>query len=243
MNLKSLIQNLSRIQKITILFILQAIIIIIIAAIINRTLSKPKDRIDVVDDEGILKDVPSEEIELYEQALWNVISETNSDVDRNIVKDATIRENSYSETKNETGGTQASFIIDIDTIKQSYQIVLGWGDDGLTIPIIDCLPVSEAKYPDSVCYGTYRSSNDLSLYLPYEIESPYLDEYPYTGPELYIDGDEATHQITVTLNPCSDAEVYRQKAAEYLKTIPNIADYQINYEVTDGIDVVCVEDL
>ena len=243
MDLKNLIQNLSRTQKIAILFILQALIIIAIVTVVNRTFSKPKDHIDTVGDTEILKNVPSEEFELYEQALWNIISETDGGASRSVIKDAAVRENSYSETENEAGDVQISFVVDIDSIKQSYRIILGWNDDGPITPLIDCLPISEAKYPDSVCHGTYRNSNDLSLYLPYEIDSPFINDYPYAGPELDIDGAEAPHPITVTLKPCSDADVYRQKATEYLKTIPNIANYQINYEVTDGIDVVCVEDL
>lgn len=246
---KNLLQNLSRNQKIAILVILQAIIIIIIVSVANTILSKPRDHVSTSDDNGILKDIPKAELELYEQELWKVISATDDNVDENIVKDAVVREDSYTEEQFETGDKkdeimhQASFIIDIDSIRQSYKIILGWNKNNLSTPIIDCLPVSEAKYPDSFCQGTYRNSNSLTLYLPYEIESPYKDEYDFVGSDVYIDGDESTHVITVSLAPCNNREENKEKANEYIKSIPNYKEYQIEYIINSGIDTICKEDL
>lgn len=211
-------------------------------------ISKPKNRIDTSDDDGILKDIPKAEVELYEQELWKVISATDKNIDKSIINDVVVREKSYKEdirTVGDSGSVshQVSFIVDIDSIKQSYQIVLNWEKDFYDTPIIDCLPISEAKYPDSFCQGTYRDSYDLTLYLPYQIDSPFKDEFDYAGPEVSIIGDESTRIITVSLAPCNNIEENKKKANAYLQTIPNIEEYQINYTVKDGIDIVCAEDL
>lgn len=246
--LKALVQNLSRKQKITILIILQALLIIVIVSIANSIISKPKDHVGTLDDKGILKDVPKAEIELYEQELWKVVSATDENLDRSIINDVVVREESYTEDSRvieDTGNTahQVSFIVDIDSIKQSYKISLSWEKDFYNTPIVDCLPISEAKYPNSFCQGTYRDSYDLTLYLPYQIDSPFKDEFDYAGPEVSIIGDESTRIITVSLAPCNNIEENKKKANAYLQTIPNIEEYQINYTVKDGIDIVCAEDL
>lgn len=244
--LKALVQNLSRKQKITIIIILQVLLIIIIISVANSILSKPKDHVGTLDDRGILKDIPQAEIELYEQELWKVVSATDENLDRSIINDAVVREESYTEDSRvieDTGNTshQVSFIIDIDSIKQSYKIILSWEKNFYNTPIVDCLPVSEAKYPNSFCQGTYRNSYDLSLYLPYQIDSINNADYDDIGSDVYIDGDEYTHTITVSLSPCN-VEENKKKANTYLQTIPKIEKYQINYVIKDGIDVICAED-
>ena len=247
-SLRNLLQNLSHGQKIVILIVLQVIFIIMIVSIVNSIISKPRDHVATLDDNGILKDIPRAELDLYEQELWKVIEATDNSLDKSIIKDAVVREGSYTEEKREIGDKgeishQVSFIIDIDSIQQSYKVILGWSKNDLTTPIIDCLPVSEAKYPNSFCQGTYRNSNSLALYLPYQIESPYKAEYDFVGPDVYIDGDESTHVITVWLTPCNNREENKEKANEYIKTIPNYEEYQIEYIINSGIDTVCEENL
>ncbi|MBR3246703.1 hypothetical protein IKF87_02365 [Candidatus Saccharibacteria bacterium] len=244
--LRSLNANLSKGQKIGIFVLVQTIIIVVITATIQGV-TQPKERIVVEEPEdNITADIPPENIELFKRTLWDLISQKSDTVNESVIKDVVIREGTYTETEHEFG-TSAEFIIDIDSIKQTYKVNIGWAEDGhedeyYDDVIIDCPPISEMKYPETVCHGMYNDSYSLNLYLPYTIESPYVDEYSYAGPELYIDGDEQSHTITVVLNPCNNANVYREKAKDYLKTIPNINKYQINYITNDGVDVVCAED-
>ncbi len=245
--LRSLNANLSKGQKIGAFVLVQAIVIIIMIVTVQSA-TQPKERIAIEEPEdNIATDIPSENIDLFKETLWDLISQKSNTVDKSVINDVVIREGTYVETEHEFG-TSAEFLIDIDSIKQTYKVTIGWAKDGhkdeyYDDVVIDCPPISEMKYQETVCYGMYNDSYSLSLYLPYIIESPYKDKYSYAGHELYIDGDEQSHTITVVLNPCSNADEYREKAKDYLKTIPKIQDYQINYVTNNGVDVVCAEDL
>lgn len=246
--LKTLYTNLSKVQRIGLIIFIQFIVVILIATIIRFSFQE-KDHIDTVySDEVSSIQVPAKNWAVFENSLWDLIEDRVGDVSENIIKDVVIRDGTYQETELD-GGKSANFIIDIDSIKQTYTVSIGWatdpksGDEIYDNVIINCPPRSEMKYPETICQGMYNSTYSLDLYLPYEIESPFVDEYGFAAPDLYIDGDEATHIITVSLNPCNNAEEFRKKADDYIKTIPGHENYQVIYEIGDGIDVVCEEDL
>ncbi len=230
-------QNLNNMQRIVVVIIAQILFVMIIITIINSVFQE-KQHVFSTDNTGQTSQVPEEEKRAYEDALWEVISQHVEGVDKNIIDDAVVREDSYKEEYDEeSGATQASFIIDIDSIKQSYKIIIGWDSNGTATPIIDCLPISEAKYPDSVCYGTYRNSNDLSLYLPYSTEEP--DEG--LSPDLIIRGNEYDHTITITLTLCNTEE-NKKKAMDYLNSTPiKLSEYQMIYDI-NSIDSICEGD-
>ena len=243
--LKTIWQNLSKIQKIGSIIILQALVILLVASILKSTL-RPRDHIEVDDGAEILSNMPSAERELYENELWNVIIAHTEGLDNSIVKEAIIREDSYTEEiDSENGVSKVSFLIDIDSIRQTYKVYAGWTkNEPFTVsPVIECVSVKESKYPDSICFGTYNNTYSLDLYLPWKIESPYKNEYSYAVPEVYIDGDEINHTITAYIVPCNNLEENKKKANNYIQTIPGHDNYKIEYVVGDHVDVVCAEDL
>lgn len=231
---KSLTQNLSKKQKVVIVVLMQIILVIILASIVVVNTSQPRNHISTVDNDDILKNIPSKEIELYEQGLWSIIEETVDGADKSMIKDAVIREGSYidetDENQNDSSGShQVSFIVDIDSIQQSYKVVLGWSRDQYNPPIIDCLPASEAKYPDSICYGTYRNTHDLSLYFPYTIYAPQSNG----ANDVLITGEEYEHWIKVDITNCRPDELKKQ-AQDYLDSLPiDLTQYNIEYEISD----------
>lgn len=231
-------QNLSKIQKIGVIVFLQILVIIIIAAVLNGSL-REKNHVEVRDDSGQTIRFSSEQKREYEDALWDVISNTVDGADKSVVQDAVVREGSYKEEVIEANDSvQASFLVDIDSIQMTYKVVVGWFDNGskMTTPIIDCPMPSESKYPNSVCQGTYRSVFDLSMFLPYTIESQYEDG----APDVYIDGDEENKTINVMVSVC-DPEANKKKAMDYLNTTSiNLSEYDIEYEI-NSIDVNCGE--
>ena len=240
--------NLSKKQKICLLFFFQVIIIIIIVSILHVFL-QPKNHIVVQDDDNWANsNIPQKNIDIFEKTLWDLISSHNNSANESIIDDVVIRDGSYSEIEQDDS-MSANFIIDIDSIKQTYVVSIGWpknkNNDDITYNdvVIDCPPQNQMKYPETVCYGMYNNTYSLDLYLPWQIDSPYQDEYEYAGSEVQIDGDESAHTITVSLAPCNNMEENKQKANDYLQTIPNINDYQVEYVLQNGVDIICAEDL
>ena len=247
-SLKTAYANLSAKQKVGLLFVVQVIIIIIIASILHVFL-QPKEHIDIYEENRLESNIPKENMEYFKRTLWDLISRNESSVSESIIDDVKIREGTYSETEHENGRT-ANFIIDIDSIKQTYTVSLGWSDNknkddeiAYNDIVINCPPQNQMKYPETVCRGMYNDTHSLDLYLPWQIESPFKDRYDFAGPEVYVYGDEFARTITVSLAPCNSMEENKKKANEYIQTIPNYKKYQIKYEVQDHIDVVCAEDL
>ena len=240
--------NLSKKQKIGLLFSVQIIVAIIIASVLHMSL-QPKEHV-IIQNNGswVNSNIPSKNMDIFRKTLWDLISEQNNAIHESVINDVVIREGSYSETEHENGKS-AEFIIDIDSIKQTYTVSIGWpksGDDNTTTyndVVIDCPPQNQMKYPETICYGMYNNTYSLDLYLPWQIDSPYKDRYEYAGPEVHVDGDESTHTITVSLAPCNNMEENKKKANNYIQTIPGHDNYKIEYVVGDHMDVVCAEDL
>lgn len=228
--IKILWTNLEKWQRVVAVVILQGIFILIIAATLNFVINSNRNRIDIIDDSDQTASMPVAAKDSYEDALWNIIKNNVDNVGRSVIKDARIRDGSYKEeTVNDDGVVQASFIVDIDSIKQTYRVVISWDKNGsnVTEAIVDCPAVSESKYPDSFCRGTYRDTDDLSLYLPYFISAPHDSEVV----DVSIDGDESEHKIYVDVANCQP-ERLKQKAMEYLKSTPiDLSKYEIVYDV------------
>lgn len=243
--IKTLWSNLEKWQKITTVVLLQFIVIIILTATVNSFI-KERNHIDIIDETNQTEEMPAAAKEEYEKVLWEIIEANVEGVDKSVIKDAKIREGSYKKEVSEDGTVQVNFLVDIDSIKQSYRVVLGWNKQGEVIqPQIGCpMPVlgETTKYPESYCQGTYRNSQDLELYLPYEIKSPFVDEYSFAAPDVYIEGDELNQTITVFLTTC-DTDSNKQKALDYLNsTAIDLSKYQINYEVS-SLDAICEGDI
>ncbi len=229
---KTVWQNLTRAQKIGLVVLIQTIFIITIISVATFFL-QDKDHIVVSDNDNQLKSVPAEEIQLYEKALWEIISNNVDNVDESVIKDAVVREDSYIEEIDEENHTvNASFLVDIDSIQQTYVVNLAWISkptiEPIT-PIIDCPTVENNKYPNSYCKGTYRDTNDLSIYLPYTIPAEH-DENVW---DVQITEDEESKKINVYIENCRPDEL-KKKAQEYLNSIPaDLSNYIIEYYIEE----------
>ena len=236
---KNLIDNLSKGQKIGILVAGQIIVVVLIVLTV-LAFTSGRDYVKIEDTAG--NDVPENAKEYIADNIWAVIKDNVVDVTRNDIDDVVIREGTYEETEMEDGSVQASFIVDIDSLKQSYTINTGWSKDRNTVyeVIVDCPTIDKMKYPETVCYGTYNNTYSLNLYLPYAM---YPEDYDaendeVMAPEVYIDGDESERTIDVMVSVC-DAEKYIKKAMEYLDTIPiDLNSYTVKYEIND-VNVRC----
>lgn len=228
--------NLSKNQKVILLCGLQILVIIILVIVVQASLGD-KQHAEIEDTSYSNDfDIPSNAKRYVSENVWQVVQEGVADLTDNNVDDIVIREGSYTETENDDGSIGANFIVDIDSLKQTFVISTGWSEDGGIVyeVVIDCPPQNEMKYPETVCYGMYNNTYSLDLYLPHEIS---VGEGDNEIVEAYIDGSEYTHTIDVDMAPC-DVNLTKAKVEEYLRSTPiKLNEYQINYVVnTSDID-------
>lgn len=232
---KNLIQNLTKNQKIGIAVILQVIVIVFIVACVQWAI-QPETHVEVINENDTA--IPDDRWAGVKNEVWYLVKNNVADVSQSAIDDAVIREGTYEETTN-NDITTATFLLDIDSLKQTYAITVSWSDKEVLSDYVkvDCPPQSKMKYPETVCYGMYNNTYSLSLYLPYGV-SPDDAEDDMAAPYYYITGDEDEKTINVMVSVCN-VEKYKKEAMDYLESTPlNLEKYTINYE-TNNIDVEC----
>lgn len=241
--LNSLWENLSKNQKITFLVVIQIFIIIILAVILNSVLGSERQHV-TVENESVLSNVPESDRQLLNEQLWGVIQNNVTGVDRSVINDAVVRDGTYEETDDENGNMGATFLLDIDSIKQTYAVSIVWSTDSKnTIAdsvYINCPPIDQMKYPETVCHGMYNDTYSLDLYLPYIVyPEGYDDENAYPmAPNYLVEGDEDAKTIDIMVSSCAP-DKYKEEALKYLESTPiDLSDYQINYTI-NSTDVNC----
>ena len=238
MMFKNLLNNLSKNQKIGIAAILQIVIIAILVSVLQFFLS-PRQYASIEDNKTEEEaSIPNNAKDFVADNIWTLVSSNLPGVDSNNIDDIVIREGTYQETENEDGSVSVNFIVDIDSLKQTYTISTGWSKDKSVVyeVVVDCPPQSKMKYPETICHGSYNSTYSLGLYLPYVVKSQYED----AAPDIHIEGDEANKTIDVIVSVC-DSEKFKKMATDYLESTPiKLSEYTINYS-ENSTDVICNE--
>lgn len=223
--------NLTQVQKVAAVMLAQLLVIIVLVLLV-QSFTAEKSHVEITDESNSGIDIPKKAGSFISDNIWSIIKSRVADVTRNDIDDAVIREGSYNETQNEDGSISASFIVDIDSLKQSFTVSTGWSKDGSEVyeTIVDCPRADQMKYPEMMCYGAYHNTYSLGLYLPYYIEKEVDGEEYLMGD---ISGDEYTHTIEVNLAACEPEET-KKIAEDYLNSIPiDLSQYTINYTVLD----------
>jgi hypothetical protein len=232
---KNLIQNLTKNQKIGIAVFLQIIVIVVIVACVQWAI-RPETHVEVINENDTA--IPDDKWAGVKSEVWYLVKNNVADVSQSAIDDAVIREGTYEETTN-NDITTATFLLDIDSLKQTYAITVSWSDKETLSDYVkvDCPPQSEMKYPETVCYGMYNNTYSLSLYLPYGV-SPDGAEDAVAAPYYYITGDEDEKTINIMVSVC-DVEKYKKEAMDYLSSTPlKLDNYTIVYEI-NNINVGC----
>ena len=232
---KELRQNLTKNQKIGIMVVFQVIIILLLIACLQWGLA-PESHVEIVNENDTA--VPDERWQGIKNEMWYLIQNNVSDVERSDIDDVVIREGTYEEST-ENDITTATFLVDIDSLKQTYLITVAWSDkvelyDYMTV---NCPPQNQMKYPETVCYGMYNNTYSLDLYLPYGVSPSESEDVP-TAPHYYITGDEDAKKIDIMVSVC-DVDKYKKEAMDYLNSTPiKLSEYTISFEI-NSIDVEC----
>lgn len=239
--LKTLINNLSKNQKIAIAVVLQFALIIVVA-LVARSFLAEKKHVELAPETTNNLNLPAGVKDYVADNIWEVVKSNIPDANDNSISDVVIREGSYVESRNEDGSIRADFLVDIDSLKQTYKISTGWTANGRTVRevIVNCPPISEMKYKETVCHGMYNDSYSLDLYFPYE-SYPDRDENEAgdpLAPNYMLDIDEQNKVITITVSVCN-VDRFKSDALNYLDTIPiDLSDYKLDIQ-TNSINVEC----
>ena len=241
---RNMMGNMTREQKIMIVFVVQFVLIIAIVAILNFVLTSEKKHVfEETKDNGnvsVLKDVPSELKDSFEKQLWELVSEDeNNSMANNL--DYVVREGTY-EFKSDNRAYSATFLVDLESARQTYDVSISWSDEKSKhdLPseiVINCPPLDQMLYSDTVCRGMYNNTYSLDLYLPH---ADYSEKNNNEGdaedddlniPNYIIHGNEQSKTINIEVSVC-DIEGFQQKAMDYLQTIPiDLSGYTIENSV------------
>lgn len=236
--LNNLINNLTKRQKIIIGIILQLFIIISLVATVNIILNTEKVRTFDADGDSGMDEVPDDLELVFREQLWSVVSTNVEGLDKSELS-YSIRKDSYSANV-EDGVGEAVFLVDVDSVKQTYRVSIVWSEESGSTPddiVIDCPRKDEMKYPETVCHGMYNDSYSLDLYLPQDLIAVENGQEHYYG--AVYEG-ENTNEIDAVLLVC-DLDKARKLADDYLGTIPlDLSSYKINYEIMKDVD--CLDD-
>lgn len=233
--------NLTKAQKIGLVVVAQALVIVVLVLLV-QSFTAEKNHVEIEKDSNSGMEIPKKAEEFVSENIWSIIKSRVADVTRNDINDAVIREGSYNETQNEDGSISASFIVDIDSLKQSFTVSTGWSEDESEVyeTIIDCPRADQMKYPETICYGAYHNTYSLGLYLPYAVYPEGYDgeDADPVAPNYLINGDEETKTLDIMVSTCN-VEEYKKAALDYLKTIPiDFSNYTVNFEI-NNINVEC----
>lgn len=162
-------------RKLT-LIILAGLVVIVLAiwltpAIIKMFKKEPEidygPGVEIVDLKKQISDIPDDYVKNLEADLYIAIKKNSSSVDSEGTK-AQIRAGSIKSTDDaDEKSYYRSFIVDIESLKQSYRVQLNWalGEDGSTIPygypiVVSCLfTTDEAIYGDFGCMDDFMEMN------------------------------------------------------------------------------------
>lgn len=120
-----------------------------------------------------------------------------------------------------------SVIIDVEEYQQTYEAVIGWSDDYPMDIIIECARRDVSKFPETMCYGTYRDGDSVKPYLPYEGRTESGKEFSLKFGYYNEDGSE---NVIAFIDNCKKENTYEEAVAEAKKYI---SSFGINLEKVD----------
>ena len=223
--------------KIIIATTLSLIAVLFIINLILSSLPKDYDRATLENPEAISSYLSSNEIDDFRISLLSFLESYYIDKGSTI-DDIQIRPDSvqsFKSTNSYGDYANISFLIDIDSLKQTFRIDYISDHTKRTSPRteITCPKVSETKYPDSICKNTLTPNISASIksYLPYETRLP-SGEKILVKKLTYKSGP----QLEIYLYSCDDKNPPVTAAESLVKTwVETIGDDRnYNYNVRTG---------
>lgn len=170
-----------------------------------------------------------------EEQLYRFLN--NRHENANDLKDVYIRKESYQRTNDDQLNSEV-FLIDIDSLKITYQISNTWSK-GTPVPdgiIIDCPAISDSKYPETNCVGMYNNSDEMKILAKFPlikelpiIVSEYINNYSeFINYKITYTEDLSNLTATITITDLSGGN--HDRALKKISELGfNPADYDIKY--------------
>lgn len=157
--------------------------------------------------------------------------------DNDTIDDIYIRIDTYKETiSNDI--TTATFIVDINSIQQSFIISLEYSETNKKISndiSISCPTLEQTKYPESTCISEGYSTGELSIYLPFRGTTKSGNEITIKQ-QYYISGES---YLEISVNSCGDESIQNEALESAKKWVDSLhvnpEDY-IYYVIPDLCD-------
>lgn len=217
-------------------------IVIIIGFYIASLNNDNKERISIKNYSEYVKNLPSSEREALETMLYRTVS-NNLDDDEKIksINDAYIRNDSYSQDYKDDAYT-TTFIVDIESIKQSYKlqsVYANYNNETVNLDytqLVLCLEKDKLKYGDFNCKDRISDENGLSR------SDPILEYLPLSTLDYTVSIDTSSKdlkliakliltEVDYKLGVDDAVAEYKEKLRTWFESKDlNIDDYSITYE-------------
>lgn len=238
---------LSKRKIIIIVIVLITIIAIAVASIVYISSNKRNSyggELQIANLDEVTNGRPSDQdtLEYIKYDLYRVVNKNNTPpVESNSIKDILIRENSFQQNQDTIKGVNdVSFIVDIESLKQSYLVSYQWsiGKDRSNLDewgtVVKCLPIEQLIYGDFNCKDMFIELDSPS--------DPILKHLPYSTADYSVVLDPSTEKtLKATIRTTaaderfnSDLAIKKYKADlnDWITSIGlNPADYKINYTI------------
>ena len=182
--------------KIIIVSLIALFVIVIIAISVISVFVRGKKQANVVNEGDRVEEVSKQDMDDMKTSLYYALE--NAGVKANQVNDSAIRWSTvYKEDLGE-GDYRTSFVVDIDSIKQTYIVYTNGSEAYITCP-----ELSISKYPESFCIGNSGDGDDsISIVLGNSM-------FPYEGSlegnvSYSLNRDWENHELIVHVFDCKD---------------------------------------
>jgi len=200
----------------------------------NNSTNSHGEYLDIENIDEYTQGKPSDEdtLDYIKHALFTTVNlNTDQPVESRSITDIVVREGSFSQKYDEDRSIHTvEFIVDIESLKQSYRASYQWSDENRYSEHIDewgtavrCLPVDELIYGDFDCRDLFtemssvNGDSKLESILPHRSEFYTIRSYPGEG-----DG-HAVISIQIMSNNNSERtqkrfNTYKKEATDWLES-------------------------
>lgn len=241
------IRELETKQKIFIISVILLFITIFILLLFINPSNKYGDGITINNYDKYISNLPTDKKNSINSTLYKIVK-NNLKSDKLSVNDASIRGDSvkynYDKSTNINSG---SFIVDMQSIKQSYFITYKWSPTDNNVNLSGYTATAACLSSDKLIYGDFTCIDDFYNSKSYINRDPILDYLPYST---------FNYTVTATINKDNKADLdvniilylsdtrdgnrensinkYKTEITDWIKLINLIPDnYLINYTISE----------
>lgn len=239
------LNQLEKKQKIILILVIIVFITIFILLFFLQPTNKYGDGINIKNYDKYISNLPTDRRDALNSTLYS-ITKRNLKSDNLNIGDATIRDGSveynYDQATNLHSG---SFVVDMQSIKQSYSMSYVWSSDTNNTNLSGYTATASCLTPDKLIYGDFPCEDDFNNSKYNKNRDPILDSLPYSTFNYTITAtinNDNTTSLDVkiflyssdTQNGGREASInkYKAEVTDWIKSISlKPEDYSINYTI------------